>query len=115
MSNQFKDASIKSQLSPWIMKSLMTLWKDEFLYPKGTPSLFISPVQNCRKFSAVRGTTSANNSIKTRPIARVQDSVTAMDIARVVFLLTDFNSSDTDIKKDHWIVGMAQLAWKLKL
>ena len=49
------------------MKSLMTLWNVEFLYPKGTPSFFISPVQNCRKFSAVRGTMSAYNSIRMRP------------------------------------------------
>ena len=45
----------------------MTLWNVEFLYPKGTPSFFISPVQNCRKFSAVRGTMSAYNSIRIRP------------------------------------------------
>lgn len=37
------------------------------LKPRGTPSFLYSPVQNCLKFSAVRGTVSANSSILMRP------------------------------------------------
>lgn len=39
------------------MKSVMTLWKPEFLNPNP-----FSPVHKALKFSAVFGTTSANNS-----------------------------------------------------
>jgi len=61
--------SLLMKSPPWIMKSLITLWKVEPLYPRGTPSLFNSPVQNCLKFSAVLGTMSAYSSIKIRPIS----------------------------------------------
>jgi len=49
------------------MKSFITLWKVQPLNPIGTPSRLYSPVQNCRKFSAVRGTESANSSNLIRP------------------------------------------------
>ena len=39
------------------------LWNCEPLKPSGTPSFLYSPVQNCRKFSAVLGVTSAYSSI----------------------------------------------------
>ena len=45
------------------------LWKQAPLNPIGTPSFLYSPVQNCLKFSAVLGTTSANNSNLIRPIS----------------------------------------------
>ena len=51
------------------MKSLITRWNDVPLNPVGMPSRLNSPVQNCLKFSAVLGTTSANSSIMMRPIS----------------------------------------------
>lgn len=45
-----------------------TRWNLLPLYPCGLPLEFLlSPVQNCRKFSAVRGVTSAKSSILMRP------------------------------------------------
>lgn len=48
---------------PWHMKSLITRWKAEPLKWRGLPDLPIpfSPVHRHRKFSAVRGTTSARS------------------------------------------------------
>ena len=44
-----------------------TRWKIALLYPCGCPLTLCSPVHNWRKFSAVLGTISSNNSILTRP------------------------------------------------
>merc|ERR1719227_26702 len=54
---------------PWIIKSLMTRWKEHPLKCRGTPDAVFpdSPVQSCRKFSAVFGTTSAKSCKRTRP------------------------------------------------
>jgi hypothetical protein len=47
---------------------LTTRWNLHPLYPCGCPRLvFVSPVQNCRKFSAVLGTIFLNNSILILP------------------------------------------------
>lgn len=48
---------------PWHMKSGITRWKDDPLKCRGFPDLPmpLSPVQRHRKFSAVRGTTSARS------------------------------------------------------
>mmetsp|Transcript_177 Transcript_177/g.772 ORF Transcript_177/g.772 Transcript_177/m.772 type:complete len:218 (+) Transcript_177:3300-3953(+) len=52
---------------PWIMKSLMTRWNSTSLYPCGKPPFLCSPVQNCRKFSHVLGTTSPRSSMMILP------------------------------------------------
>ena len=54
---------------PWTMKSRSIRWNEQSLYPCGTPVRTYSPVQNCRKFSAVFGHTSAQSSIWSRPAA----------------------------------------------
>lgn len=47
---------------------LTTRWNFEPLYPSGLPPRpLVSPIQNCRKFSAVLGTTSGKSSILIRP------------------------------------------------
>lgn len=48
---------------PWHMKSGITRWKDDPLKCRGFPDfpMPLSPVQRHRKFSAVRGTTSARS------------------------------------------------------
>jgi hypothetical protein len=49
-------------------EKLTMRWNLEPLYPWGRPRLFlVSPVQNWRKFSAVRGTTSLKSSKVMRP------------------------------------------------
>ena len=49
---------------PWHIKSVMTRWKDDPLYPNP-----FSPVQSALKFSAVLGTTSERSSMTMRPSA----------------------------------------------
>ena len=57
---------------PWHMKSGITRWKLVPLKCRGLPLLPapFSPVQRQRKFSAVRGTTSARRVISIRPVGR---------------------------------------------
>jgi hypothetical protein len=58
---------------------VITRWKVEPLYPKP-----FSPVQRARKFSAVRGTTSARRVISMRPsgepLADISKKTTGLDM-----------------------------------
>jgi hypothetical protein len=57
-----------SSLVQGVWSMLTTRWNLLPLYPCGRPRLLLlSPVQNCRKFSAVLGTTSAKSSNWIRP------------------------------------------------
>ena len=64
---------------PWIMYTGTTLWNILPFKWSGFPDIPIpfSPVQSARKFSAVFGTMSLNNSIMIRP---------AVKVTRIVFL-----------------------------
>lgn len=70
---KIKDRNTLIKSPPWIMKSLITRWKVDPLYPIGISSRLYSPVQNWRKFSQVLGTTSANSSIIILPISCNKD------------------------------------------
>lgn len=60
--------SRQTELNPAGGGLLTTRWNFEPLYPSGLPPRpLVSPVQNCRKFSAVLGTTSGKSSILIRP------------------------------------------------
>ena len=66
---QTKDFEMFYSYPPWTIKSFITLWKVDPLYPTGILFCLNSPVQNWRKFSAVFGTACAKSSILSLPTA----------------------------------------------
>ena len=65
----------------WHINCVMTLWKDEPLYPKP-----FSPVQSARKFSAVFGTTSERSSMTIRPASWPPMEISKKQRGRAIFI-----------------------------